>query len=85
MSEHLHTPKLDTLPTHEVSEASKEHLNKLKHQAERDKQLHNDESKLDELSKSAETKAISAKEMSPSETVGDKAPTSNYINIKKTR
>ncbi len=81
MSEHLsHAPKHEQLPSHEVAEKAKEHLEALKSKAEHEGNKHKSGEHMDAIKKSVETQAISGKEMMPSESAANNAPQDGYIN-----
>ena len=80
MSEHLHAPKNEGLKPIEVAEAGKEHLNMLKEQAEKDAAEHAETGKVEALKKSVETKAISGKELNPTESGGDNTPSQTFVS-----
>ena len=81
MSEHLsHAPKHETVPSHEIAEKAKEHLEALKSKAEKDGEKHKSGEHMDAIKKSVESQAISGKEMMPSESAANNVPQDGYIN-----
>lgn len=81
MSEHIaHSPKQESLPSHEIAEKAKEHLEALKSRAEKDAEKHKSGEHMDAIKKSVESQAISAKEIMPAESAANNAPQDGYIN-----
>ena len=80
MSEQLHAPKQENLQSEVGAESGKEHLAKLKEQAEKDQAEHAESGKVEALKKSVETKAISGKELNPAESGGDTTPSQTFVS-----
>lgn len=81
MSENLsHAPNHESIPSHEVAERAKEHLEALKARAEKDGEKHQNGEHMDAIKKTVESQAVSGKEMMPSESAANNAPQDGYIN-----
>lgn len=80
MSEKLQPSSKETVTSHSTIERAKEHLEKLKAQADIESKAHASSETLEKAKVAVESLAISGKEMTPSESNKDVKPSMGYVN-----